>query len=218
MNEIDIYIKNLTYILLFINVILYVNIYIKDNKRKAVKYITMYLTLSFCISIASYAIINYHEYLNIERNNLFLSHFYFIGRFVVLSLFYSLLLNKKQKAFQIIISILVLTTLCIQYVVNPGLYFKFNLLEILITSFPLIIYSVFHLYNSLNKTGKYMYINTGILVYLSTSTLVFILGKLLNKFDASLSANIWFFNRVMHAGYLVLFLIELKNNLWKTRN
>jgi hypothetical protein len=218
MEVIDSVLKNLVHILLFTDVILYIFIFLRENKGKAVKYITIYLTLSFCLSIVSYIIINFHEELNIKKNNLFLTHFYFIGRFVFISLFYRQILNKKQKKIQIIINVLVFLTLLIQYTANTDLYFKFNLLEIFITSFPLIIYSVFHLYNSLSKSGKYMYINTGILVYISISTLIFILGNLMNTIDKSLADNIWFFNRVIHIGYLVFFLIEWKENLWKKKN
>ena len=42
---------------------------------------------------------------------------------------------------------------------QKDLFKEFNLLEILITSFHLVLYAIIHLYNSLGKPGKYMYIN-----------------------------------------------------------
>ncbi|MGB6269487.1 MAG: hypothetical protein WBF67_10815 [Olleya sp.] len=208
----------LSFILLFVNAVLYSYSYFKNNKSKAVKYLAIYLTLSFCFSIASKLTIYIQEQFNIVKNNLFLTHYYFILQFIFLSLFYSILFTKKQKNYQIIISVLVFLILLIQYGTNTGLYYKFNLLEILITSLPLVIYSVFHLYNSLSKPGNYMFINAGVLVYLSVSTLVFILGNLMNTLDRSLSGDIWFLNRLFYLVYLVLFLIEWKKNVWKTIN
>ena len=206
---------NPTNTLLFINAALYSYSYLK-NKNKVVEYLAIYLVLSFCFSIASKLVVVYHEELNIEKSNLFLTHFFFISQFICLSLFYNFLFTKNQKYYQLIISALVFVALLIQYSTNTNLFNKFNLLEILITSLPLIMYSIFHLYNSLGKKGKFMYVNAGVLVYLSVSTLVFILGNLLNTVDRSLSSNIWFLNRVFYVGYLILFLIEWKKSLWRT--
>lgn len=211
-------IEKLSDILLFLNVALYSYTYFKKNRSKAVKYLAIYLTLSFCFSIASDLILYIQRQFNIERNNLFLTHYYFIFQFIFLSLFYSQLFTKRQKKHQIIISVLVFLILLIQYSTNVGLYYKFNLLEILICLFPLIIYSVFHLYNALSKTGKFMYINAGILAYLSISTLIYILGNFINIVDQSLSSSIWFLNRVFYLGYLILFIIEWKKSLWKMKN
>jgi len=216
MKSIDSILRILAYLLLLINTILFTYNYLNRNKSKAVKYLTIYLALSFCFSITSKIVVVYHEELNIEKSNLFLTHFFFISQFIFLSLFYNLLFTKKQKYYQLIISVLVFLVLLIQYSTNTNLFNKFNLLEILITSLPLIIYSIFHLYNSLGKRGKFMYVNAGVLVYLSVSTLVFILGNLLNTIDRSLSSSIWFLNRLFYVGYLILFLIEWKKSLWRT--
>lgn len=218
MKIIDDVLKNLDYILLFINATLFTYSYLKGNKSKVVKYFTIYLTLTFCVSIGSELILVLQEKMNLKRDNLFLSHFYFICQFIFLSLFYSQLFNSKQRKYQKVISVVVFSVLLTQYSSNPSLFYKFNLLEIFITSFPLVLYSIFHLYNSLSKVGKFMYINAGILIYLSISTLVFILGNLLTNIDRLLAENIWFLNEVFFIGYLVLILIEWKKSLWKTKN
>ena len=204
--------------LLFINPILYAYSYLKGNKSKAIKYLVIYLTFSFCFAVAMEIIIIFHEQLNIIKNNLFLTHYFFIFQFIFLSLFYNQLFTKKQKKYQIIITILGFLILFVQYALNRDLYYKFNLLEILITSLPLVVYSIFHLYNSLSKSGKYMYINAGILIYLSVSTLIFILGNLLITIDISLASHMWILNRLFYTIYLALFLIEWKKSLWKTKN
>lgn len=218
MKIIDTVLQHTSTLLLFINALLFTYCYFKRNKSKAVKYLAIYLTLSFCFSILSQLIIHFHEQLNIAKNNLFLTHFYFSCQYLFLTLFYSEFFNKKQRNYQKIISFAIFSIIVIQYLFNPSSFYEFNLLEIFITSFPLVIYSLFHLYNSLSKPGKFMYINAGVLIYLSISSLVFILGNLLNTVDRSLSISIWFVNRAFYFGYLLLFLIEWKKNLWKTTN
>lgn len=218
MKIIDNILKNLGTILLFINAVLYTYSYLKGNKSKAVKYFVIYLTLTFIVLFSSIIIVNYYEELHIKQDNLFLSHFYFILQFIFLSLFYSQLFNKKQKKYQKIISALVFLILLIQYTLNPSLFHQFNLLEIFITSFPLVIYSIIHLYNSLSKSGQFMYINAAVLIYLSISALIFILGNLINTVDKSLSIEVWFLNKLFYVGYLILILIEWKKNLWRTKN
>ena len=62
-----------------------------------------------------------------------------------------------------------------------------------------------------------MYINAGVLIYLASSTLIFILGNLINVVDRPLQTNIWFINKILYVGYLILILIEWRN-LLKTKN
>ncbi|MDO6595507.1 hypothetical protein Q4512_01200 [Oceanihabitans sp. 2_MG-2023] len=118
-----------------------------------------------------------------------------------------------------LIFVIVALVLGIQYSNNLSLFNQFNLLEILITSFPLVVYSIIHLYNSLGKKGKYMYINAAVLIYLSVSTLIFILGNLIISAVAkSVSTDVWLLNKVFYGGYLALILIEWRKSLWRTKN
>lgn len=206
--------ENLGVILLFINALLYSYSYFKNKKDKALRYFSIYLNLTFLVLSLSIVII---EYFN-KTNNLFLSHFYFIFQFIFLSLFYKKFFTKTQKNWVNINFVLITVILVIQYYSNVSLFYKFNLLEILITSLPLVIYSIIHLYNSLGKPGKYMYINSAILIYLSVSTLIFILGNLINSIDRSLANNVWVLNKVFYIGYLLLILFEWRISLWKTKN
>ena len=202
-------------LLVFINSVLFLKTIVVDKQNKALKYFTLYLFLTFIILMSSIMIVLLAD----KPNNLFLSHFYFILQFVFLSLFYRELFTKHQVKYVHIISVLVIVTLIVQYATKPSLFYKFNLLEILITSFPLIIYSILHLYNSLTKPIKYMFINAGILIYLSASTLIFILGDFLSQLDGRHTVKyIWFLNKVLYVGYLLLILIEWKKYLWKKKN
>ena len=204
---------NLGVILLFINVVLFTRSYFKFKNDKAITYFIIYLFITLCVLSTSIIIIDIFK----KRNNLFLSHFYFIFQFIFLSLFYKELFTKRQGVWVNITFLIVGTILIIQYSINPSLFFKFNLLEIFITSFPLVIYSIIHLYNSLSSPGKYMYINAGVLIYLAASTLIFILGNLINVVDRPLQTNIWFINKILYVGYLILILIEWRS-LLKTKN
>lgn len=204
-------VTNLEVFLLFVNCILFFKSY-KFKIDTAIKLFTCYLLASFIINTSSVILaIN-------GINNLYLSHFYFISQFILLSLFYKQLFNKKQIIIVYILGILILTTLGIQYTYNPSLFFRFNLLEIFLTSFPLVIYSIIHLYNSLSKEGKYMYINSGVLIYLTTSTLIFILGNFLSEFDRQTTKNIWFLNKVLYLVYLILILLEWRKSLLRIKN
>ena len=219
MKLIDNAFQNFSTLLLFINAILYTYSSIKDRKTKAIKYFAIYLSLTFIVLFLSIIIAKFYKELRIEQNNLFLSHFYFIFQFIFLSLFYKTNFTKKQKIWVNLIFVIIALVLSIQYFNKITLFYKFNLLEILITSFPLVVYSIIHLYNSLGKKGKYMYINAAVLIYLSVSTLIFILGNLIiSAVPKSVSTDVWLLNKVFYFGYLTLILIEWRKSLWRTKN
>ncbi len=210
MKLIDSFFKYFGVFLLLVNTILFTSYYLK-NKSKALKYFVIYLIITFVILFSSIIIVIVFD----VKNNLFLSHFYFIFQFIFLSLFYKENYTKQQRNWVNVIFFIVSTVIIIQYINDFTLFNKFNLLEILLTSFPLIVYSIIHLYNSLSKPGKFMYINAGILIYLSVSSLIFILGNYISKIDSSIAFNVWFLNKVFYVGYLLLILIEWKKSLWK---
>lgn len=214
MAVIDDFFEYLGILLLLINAILYIWSYRKSKNPVALRYFSLYLAITFIILFASLIIT-----LNIG-NNLFLSHFYFVSQFILLSLFYREEFNANQKKGLYLMSTIILIILGIQYITNPNLFFKFNILEIFLTTFPIIIYSIVHLYNSLSTKNRFMYINAGILMYLTTSTLIFILGDYITTYIRSVPTirndaivNIWFLNKVLYVGYLLLILFEWKKNI-----
>lgn len=146
--------------------------------------------------------------------NLYLSHFHFGAQFICLSFFYKrIFVNRFQKRLVDIILFIVISLLFIKYYIEPELFFKFNIFEIFICSFPLALYSIIHLYNSLTRKGVYMYINAGVLIYLSVSTLIFILGNFIASIDRGLARNIWFLNKIFYIMYLLLIYIEWNKNI-----
>lgn len=143
--------------------------------------------------------------------NLFLSHFYFIFQFILLSLFYYHLLKENfQKKIIVVSLIMCLSLLFIQYALDWNLFYKFNLLEIFITSLPLITYATFHLYNLLNEKKEFYFITIGLLIYLFGSTVVFLTANLLislhsmSAFDVINQLNVY-----LYIVYQLFILYEL---------
>lgn len=193
---------------LFINCILYFKSF--SNNGKAFKIIAVYLGVEFLIEIALRVVVRY------GYENLFLSHFYFILQFILLSFFYLDVLKEKfQKMLVKIVLVLCLIALAIQYSILPEMINKFNLFEIFITSFPLITYATCYLYNMLNEKRKFYYINIGILIYLFGSSTIFLSGNIINVISPEFSSNCWLFNSILYLFYQVLILIEWKKNYSK---
>ncbi len=198
------------YFLLLINFFLFLRGF--SNQGKAFKIFTIYLFGIFVIQITAYVF-------KIERiNNLFISHFYFIFQLIIISLFYHNLLKEKYQRKIIQISFLLcIVSLLILYLVNPSLFFEFNLFEVFITSFLLIIYSTFHLYNQLDSKREYYYINLGILIYLFGSTILFLVGNLMLSFKTELNKITWNLNACLYIVYQLFILYEWKISFSKNK-
>ncbi len=170
---------------------------------RAILVFTLYLLSILIIQITS-------VYLRSQStNNLYLSHYYFILQFIFLSIFYLEIINNSFQRKVIKISIpICLISLSIQYYFNEDLLVKFNLFEIFITSFLIIIFSMFHFYNILNEKRKYYYLNTGILLYLFGSTVLFISGNLITRLDLAPSKIVWILNSFLYIVYQFFILLE----------
>ncbi len=201
-------IENAGVVILFINIIVFLITFKFHRKKKTYVIFTVYLIVTFVIQAWSF-------YLAYDggRDNLFLSHYYFVLQFILLSFFYESLFVKHQKKYVFTTLIIILIILTIRYVNEPSRYFKFDLVEIFICSLPLVIYSIVYLYNSLNMSKGYFYINAGILIYLSASTLIFILGNYLSTQDINTGIReIWMINDVLYLLFLMLIFIEWFKN------
>lgn len=160
----------------------------------------------FAVQIGSHILVKFH------KTNLFMSHFYFVLQFLILSFFYySLMKENIQKKTIMFLNVCCSLLLMIQYLITPKLFYTFNLFEIFITSLPLIIYSTFHLYNLLNEKKRFYYINIGLLIYLFGSTIVFLTSNLLlslktyDSFDFIYSLNVY-----LYVIYQLFILFDLK--------
>ena len=196
----------LGYFFLVLNTLLFFKSYKKENF--AFKVFSIYLFVILLIQI--YA--NYLSTLN--RHNLFLSHYYFIIQFVLLSLFFrSILIHSLKKVFVNGTLIVVLLMLGIYYVCFPGDYFIFNQFEIIITSVPLIVYCfLFFLHKLSDIDKKYVFIISGFFVYLLCSTLLFTTGNIGSK---SVKKIIWDMNSFLYLVYHILIFVEWYKNFRK---
>ena len=200
-------IKYIGYLVLTINTF----IYFKSNKKKSVAfevfsfYLIGILIIQFITNLLA----------DIRYNNLFLSHYYFIGQFILLSFFFKEILKKKsQKKTINLLLIIVLITLGIYYFLNPEMYFEFNQLEIILTSVPLLIYSLFFFIQKIDDSNKqFLYLTSGLFIYILCSTLLFVSGDI--GIGSSLKRIIWQLNSVLYLLYQILVFIEWYKNFRK---
>lgn len=194
------------YFVLLLNLILFSTQFFKETK--AYKIFTIYLALVLIIQIWAEMLVQQHS------NNLWLSHFYFIGQFILLSGFYKQILKQDGTQNRIVTAclVVVLLILGIQYAYDSTLFFRFNLLEIVITSIVLVMLASFHFYNLLNEKKEFYYVNIGILVYLLGSTILFLVGNLMTSLSAAFNKIPWILNSFMYLLYQIIILID-----WKRR-
>ncbi len=194
--------------ILLVNTILYFKTY---PKRISLKIFTSYLFIMLVIQIISNLLWYFKE------ENLYLSHYYFILQFILLSLFYrELFIDRKKKRIIQITFFVVMSVLGIQYINTPSLYHKFNLLEIVLTSLSIVSFSVLYFYNSLTEKMEFTYVNSGIFIYLISSTLIFCSGNFTNAYDSSLDKILWLFNSILFVVYQILIFMEWYKNYRKT--
>jgi len=191
------------YLLLLINCILLGKNILK--KAKPYKVFFAYNLTMFIIQMTSKVLFT------LKMNNLFLSHFYFVFQFLLLSYFYYVLLEVQFQ--RKIIRIALPTTLLllsIHYAIEPELFFAFNLFEVFISTLPIVVFAVFHLYNLLNKEHYFYYTTIGLLIYLYGSTFLFLSYDLIMILgDKQTGKYTWFFNICLYVVYQLFILKDL---------
>ncbi len=176
-----------------------------SGKGKPFKIFGLYCLAMCFVQFSALIMVKMH------MHNLFLSHFYFILQFVLLSMFYYHLFKENfQKKIIVVGLALCLSLLFIQYALDWSHFNKFNLFEIFITTLPLIIYATFHLYNLLNEKKEFYYITIGLLIYLFGSTIVFLTSNLLISLNSkSLYKMISRLNVYLYIVYQLFILYEI---------
>lgn len=201
-------IVNIGYVILFICLMLFIKG--SANQGKAYVIFAWYLGMVFSVQIISNVLMRFNI------NNLFLSHFYFIGQFILLSFFYLEVLKEKWQKKTVKFGLAIgLLAIAVQYANDPTVFFRFNMFEIFVTSFLLIIYAVFHFYNLLNAKKEFYYVNIGILFYLFGSTILFFVGNLTTKLSPKVSLLTWTLNAFLLIIYYLLIIFEWNKSFSK---
>lgn len=195
-------------VFLCLNVLLYFIGF--SSNGKAYKIFTIYLFVMLLIQV----IVSYLQ--SKALNNLYLSHYYFLLQLILLSLFFrSLDFTKRQKKIMFYGNIFAFVTITVQYLFHPKLYFELNLLEIFISSFLVIIYATFHLYNLLTQKKVFYFCTLGMLLYLFGSTIIFLTGNLSIAYKLRFVFSIWILNAALYLIYQWFILFEWVRNYAK---
>ncbi|PWB19040.1 hypothetical protein, partial [Flavobacterium sp. HTF] len=148
--------------------------------------------------------------------NLLLVNFFFIGQFILLGLFFkSLSEDKKQKKCMQISMFFVLFLLTCQYIYNYNFLFEFNLFAITLTSLFLVCNALMHLYNQLTIEKKYFFITIGVIIYMLSSTVLYLIGNLTNDLSSDLKYLSWRLNAFLFIVYHLFILYEWKASFFK---
>lgn len=204
---------NIAVTILAISFILYV---VKFRKLpKEIKIIGLFLSLNLLTEILSRSLSG------IGENNLYLLHIYTLFEFLVWSLFYKYLFNKKEKNHNyywpsvfLIAVLLILNSMFLEPISG------FNSNAKTLVQLILIGYAVIYFFNSFGKTDfstkenqSILLINFAIILYYSGSLFIFMFAKLLETNDVSpLSFDgFWLFNALLNAIFQLLILVSI----WK---
>jgi hypothetical protein len=152
----------------------------------------------------------------LKITNLLLVNVFFIGQFILLGLFFkSLFIVKNQKRYLLWSLLSGLLLIIIESIYNYNLFFEFNLFEIILTSLLLVSYAVMHLYNQLTTEKVYYYITIGVIIYMLSSTVLFLVGNLTNDLSDEFKYLSWQLNAFLFIVLQLFYLYEWKVSFYK---
>lgn len=191
------------YFILLISLVLYTYSFFRLEKANVffIFYIAFSFVMQFSLELMYY----------LSMNNLFAVNIFFIGQLILLGLFFrSILEDKKQKGFVTWSLILALLALVIQFYLDSAQFLKFNLFEITISSLLIVVYALLHFYNMLTSKKEYYYFTIGVVFYLLTSTVLFLVGNLTVGLSDEFKLMSWNLNAVLVVIYYLFILFEWK--------
>ncbi len=169
---------------------------------RAYRLFTFYLMF---IGLLQYAQIHVTTVWGME--NIFLSHFYFIGQFILLTLFFYELLQKKWIYFLMGVSLVVIA---IQYVLHPDLFPVYNKFGIFFTHIILVALALLYLYKSMGERSIFQLISVGIVLYFTSTSIIFYSGNMV--FNPEISQEvmelIMNINSVLYFAFQILIFVE----------
>lgn len=199
----DIFIYS-AYFILLINLVLYTFSFFRMGKANV--FFIIYLAFIFIMQFSLELM--YHLKI---KNNLFGINLFFIGQMIFLGLFYnSILKNEIQKKFVKWSLILVLLVLGIQFCMDFSQFLKFDLFAITTTSLLIVVYGLIHFYNMLTSDKEYYYFTIGVVFYLLTSTILFLVGNLTVDLSKEFKFMSWTLNAFLLLAYYLFILLEWK--------
>lgn len=191
------------YFILLISLVLYTYSFFRLEKANVffIFYIAFSFVMQFSLELMYY----------FSMNNLFAVNIFFIGQLILLGLFFrSILEDKKQKGFVAWSLVLALLALGVQFYLDSAQFLKFNLFEITISSLLIVVYALLHFYNMLTSKKEYYYFTIGVVFYLLTSTVLFLVGNLTVGLSDEFKLMSWNLNAVLVVIYYLFILFEWK--------
>lgn len=205
--------------LFFYNVVRYIDIsfflilnlfiYYKFKKLSNVlRLFGVFTTILFAIALISIVISR------IGKFNLPYFHLFLFIQWAWLSTYYLQLHWGKMRTMLAILATLATIYFAIHYAQNwPNVIMQLGGSPYFISNIIFIVYAVvYYFYNLMSKTSlKYPYINAGVIIYFSGSSVIFLFGDYLKVIPLDKQIFLWIFNAILHIAFLALILIEI----WK---
>lgn len=188
--------------LLVVNTLLY-TWRLRTNRSGWLKIIVVFLWTMLLIQIASEAVARLYQY------NLYFSHIYIYSQSVLLGAFYyRICRNVKQRKFIKWYLICMTLVLMLQYIIDPSLFFRYNILEVILGNYILIIASFFYLYNTASEKRHFTYLSLGILLWVVLDISVLMFGNVLAVIQIQESGIIWLMRQVSAFLFYSMILIQ----------
>lgn len=170
----------------------------------------VYLLFIFVLEVC------FHVLRNMDVSNLFLTHYYFTGQALILSVFYNKLLGSKAtKKVQRLLNMILYAVLILNMLFGNYRYILFNHVEVIITNLIVIVNILLYLYDHIDKPKVYYISSAALLVYTISSTTVFLSGNLLiSMYKPGYTRYIWIINIVL---FLLLQVAILYDTIKTTR-
>lgn len=174
------------YLLILIINVIGVYIYYKKSPKKPIRILFYYLMFLLLFQIITTTLTS----LNI--NNLILSHAYFIIQFFTLAYFFNQII--KLEWVTKLIKIYIISVLCFllfQYLLLPSLIWNYNIFEVYITNYLIILLSLIYFYENLGKKKEYQPFVIAIFIYSTLSTSIFLFGNVASYTNIESVVYIW---------------------------
>ena len=209
MSTFVLYFNYLSLSVLVINSIIYPIASLKI-KNLSFSIICYYLIYMLSIEI----MLKYGEIIGLG-SNLFFSHNFFIGQFLIASgFFYTTIRNRLVKKMIAGITLLIVIGLFIHYYLDISEYFNMNTNEAGATSIPLMIYCIIFFTEQFTTSNReFVYFVSGFFSYLCSGLIFFFLRDAI----ATFGTVAWILSIFSYAVFMILIFVEWYKNFRKPK-